>query len=872
MPSSIVVGLVYALSAVAAGGTWAAVAAAFISATLASAALSVLSSALIKKPSNQATTSLSQARTVTTRQAAAPRRVIYGEMRVGGTIVYMDARDNVGGTQWLNIVIALAGHEVEEIGDIYFDDYKLQLDGAGEERGRYLSGGASYVHVWKHLGSPDQTADRTLISLSGGKWTENHRLRGIAYLYVVLAQNVDLFPTGVPNITAIVKGKKVFDPRTSFTVWNDNAALCVADYLADTKYGPGAAYGSEIDLGELITAANVCDEVVGLADGTTEHRYTCNGMFETDARPADIIEQLLTAMSGKCSYVGGVWRVMAAAWRTPESLALDTSDLRGSLKISTRLPRREIANAVKGVYVSPDNKWQTSDFPPVTNDTYQEEDQGERIWRDIQLPFTTSGTMAQRIAKIELERIRQQISVVAPCKLSAYRVKVGDVLPVTNVRMGWTNKPFEVLNSTLAFSDDGTVGIDLTLRETAAGVFDWNSGEETTVDLAADSDLPDPFTIDAPGTPVISETLYQAVTTLALKVQVLISCSPSASAFIAGYQFEYQALGDTEWTVSPVVNRTDWVFSDLEAGYYLFRVKAVSTLGVSSPYSDIVNKEIFGLQAPPADVTGFYVIKSSGVAIANWNLHADLDVKVGGKIEIGYASATTGATWNNAISLGLFAGNGVSGVLPLKTGTYFAKAIDSSGNYSTNAVSFVVTEGMVTGFTTVASLTESPTFSGGKTGVAVNAGSLVLSSGVMFDSIAGNFDSITGLFDNQGTQVLVGTYTFSSYIDLSTVATRRVEAGVTAVASDNGDLFDSKTGLFDSIGGLFDGDELDDADVKLYFAATNDDPAGTPTWGPWTPFVVSDVTARALKFKAELIVGTVNHNIAISALSVAVKT
>ena len=34
-----------------------------------------------------------------------------------------------------------------------------------------------------------------------------------------------------PNISAIVKGRKVYDPRTTSTVWSDNAALCVLDYL-----------------------------------------------------------------------------------------------------------------------------------------------------------------------------------------------------------------------------------------------------------------------------------------------------------------------------------------------------------------------------------------------------------------------------------------------------------------------------------------------------------------------------------------------------------------------------------------------------------------------------------------------------------------
>ena len=49
----------------------------------------------------------------------------------------------------------------------------------------------------------------------------------------------DVFPRGLLTFSAIVKGKKVFDPRTSTTAWSANAALCLRDYLT-SDYGLGA--------------------------------------------------------------------------------------------------------------------------------------------------------------------------------------------------------------------------------------------------------------------------------------------------------------------------------------------------------------------------------------------------------------------------------------------------------------------------------------------------------------------------------------------------------------------------------------------------------------------------------------------------------
>jgi hypothetical protein len=152
---------------------------------------------------------------------------------------------------------------------------------------------------------------------------------------------------------------------------------------------------------------------------------------------------MAAAGAGFVSYIGGKWIIHAGAYRTP-TITLDESDLRGPLSVQTKVSRREIFNGVKGVFTSPQNQWQPADYPPVTNATYTTQDGGVRIWQDIELPFTTSNATAQRLSKIALERVRQQIVVRMPCKLTALRVQAGDNVMVTNTRLGWSAKVFEV--------------------------------------------------------------------------------------------------------------------------------------------------------------------------------------------------------------------------------------------------------------------------------------------------------------------------------------------------------------------------------------------------------------------------------------------
>jgi hypothetical protein len=88
-----------------------------------------------------------------------------------------------------------------------------------------MQGALSSARVIRHNGSPDQH----LINECG--LTSADRLRGQAYLYVRFEFSTTVFPLGVPNVSAVVRGKKVLDPSTGRTAWTDNAALCVCEYL-----------------------------------------------------------------------------------------------------------------------------------------------------------------------------------------------------------------------------------------------------------------------------------------------------------------------------------------------------------------------------------------------------------------------------------------------------------------------------------------------------------------------------------------------------------------------------------------------------------------------------------------------------------------
>lgn len=92
--------------------------------------------------------------------------------------------------------------------------------------------GATLVRVKKFLGIAAGERDTDLEANSNGEWTSAHLGKGIARLHVTLRYDNDVFGTiGIPNITAIVRGKKVYNWASGVTAWSDNALLCTVDYL-----------------------------------------------------------------------------------------------------------------------------------------------------------------------------------------------------------------------------------------------------------------------------------------------------------------------------------------------------------------------------------------------------------------------------------------------------------------------------------------------------------------------------------------------------------------------------------------------------------------------------------------------------------------
>jgi hypothetical protein len=785
------------------------------------AALGLAMNALAPKPKTPELNRSSQQRgyLVTQTGSALDHQIVYGKARIAGVRIFDEATGT--NNKFLHRVLAFAGHEIEAFDEIYINDEVVTLDGSGNVTSPSRYDG--FVRINQHLGTSDQAADSDLVA-EVEDWTSEHRLRGVAYLYIRLKFDSDVFANGVPEITATVKGKKLYDPRTETTAWSSNPALILRDYIT-SGYGL-AEETANIDDTLVSAAANVCDETDTLDSST---RYTCNGAFLSSQQPYDTINDLLTSMGGLLWYAQGKWRMKPAYWTTP-AITITEDDLRGSLSIQTRHSRRDNFNTIRGTFRGAESNWQPTDYPEVSNEAFLEADNNQESVLDYPLNFTDTSGEARRIARIALERNRQQLTIQGSFGLKAFQVQVGDVVNVTNSRMGWTDKPFEVSTWTFGVTDDMDLQVQMTLRETAESVFD--EIDDGVVYERDNTTLLSPFEVPDVGIAAVatSKVINEKITNI-----VALTITSGASERVDRVEVQFKKSSDTDWIAAGTGALGLFEVLDLEQDDYDFRARAINTFGVKGVFTTLSNFAAVGLIDPPDTISGFSAEVNNGTIHLEWEPVSNLDLSY---YRIRHAVETSGATWANAttaVDKVPRPANTVS--LPSRAGTYFIRAYDKLGIPSTSDATVVVPFDWLETFTNTDTQTEDPTFSGTKTDCSVASSELFIT--------------------DPSTAPSEATYDFSNYIDTGSVRRVRAKVLVEVRRKDNSaGLFDDLPDLFDELAGLFDDltgfNTIADTNVLTYISTTEDDPAGTPTWSDYRLFRAGDFYGRAFRFRAVL--------------------
>jgi hypothetical protein len=457
-----------------------------------------------------------------------PRAALLGLCGVKGQLIY--ANTYGANNNRLQAIFQLSdGGPCEGINRLWYNgklaeivpDTGTQAIAAGDTIAAYNpttaqlgAGGEPSVYLRFFRGDYDQEADAELVTHANpsGRWTEQHRGRGICYLSVTQCYDEPNQLTGIPDILVELKGLREYDVRKDSTAggsgahrwgqpatyeWSDNPAIHDYNYRrgfyvnAQRLVGMGAS-AADLIRPLYVSAANACDEAVALAAGGSEKRYRCGMVATCERQHSENLDVMRASAAGYSFERAGQFGFIAGVAQLPQDTFTDDDFIVGQpFSFSKYRTRTEVATAVHGSFADPDQMWESVPFPPRLN-AADDAAMGERLDFVVDLTQVYSSSQAQRIAEIERRRRMHQRNGTAPLKPRFRSVKPGQWLTYNSAAHG----TFDVLVKTAQLSADHTY-VTITYDEAAASIYSWISGDN-------EEPMPPPPTPGEPGTRIVT--------------------------------------------------------------------------------------------------------------------------------------------------------------------------------------------------------------------------------------------------------------------------------------------------------------------------------------------------------------------------------
>lgn len=829
----------------------------------------------------------------------APRELVLGRVRKGGS-VFFRASTGANKTKFV-MAITLAGHEIDAVEQIYFNDEAITIDGSGDVTSAPYafgtptsattfadaSGNATLLgapvpgtlaaftgttagregdlvkqlanvvgtavttapnarityqylltstraRVRWVLGAPDQAADSRLISLFPGLWTAAHRARAVAYLICEFDYDETAFPTGLPNVTAVVRGAKLYDPRTGGTAWSENPALMVRHVYAHPAFGKGTPTAEED--ARIASAATACDTshsyvVGGVTTTTALYRAALVAPFGTAAK--DVFDDLTQAMAGAWAYAGGQLYLKPGTW-TPSVMSLTEADLADvvrtgasqqdiALNIVVHREQAQKFNTVTPTIWDADQGYKQTPLTPLPGAALVARD-GKTLTHPVTMPAVGRAGQALHIAGVLMRDARDPLTVTLSFKLKAYPLELFDTIALTIAHYGWSSKLFMVVGRD--WTADGN--LSLTLKETAEAIYTPDAAFSAQ-GYAANTQLPSPWYVPHIGELTVSsgtaELLKLSDGSILTRMRVSWPAIDDSSVTEGGtVEVQYRAvLSDGPWERVEVQGGiTQAVIGGVQdANAYTIRARARSRLAVGLWSAQVVHT-VVGKTEPPPDVQ---IFTRDGLRLS-WMGVGALDL-AGYQIRFNYGINTW---WESAANLheGLLTSSPyVMTQRPSGQITLLIRAVDTSGNVS--AASAVITANL--GDLDLANLLLSyPQAPGWADGVLT--GGSVVSGAIEADDTDLFFGPDSEPFFGAGTAVFYDASTYASMayewtVSLTDVGLLQLQHSITASQYGIEYRRDSQEAFYGADDGLF----YDDVDTEPFF--------GQPgAWSVWPGSIV----------------------------------
>jgi len=489
--------LTYTVPSVAIGATIAvAILGSGIGASILGFAINMIVSAIISKafaPSQPSFDPASQSPNPGNRQQIPPATdnklpVVYGTAWVGGTITDLSITSD---NQQLFYVLSIcevtstnSGQTPDAItfGNVYYGGKLVQFTNStsssitgllDESTGIVDTTVAGRIEFWLYpngSNTPARGSGSAITVMSNAnlvyQWDNTKLMSNCAFAIVKLTYSQ----------SANVRGIE----QTKFQVTNSrtNTGDCFYDYLINTRYGC-AIPEAQINTTSLTALTTYSNQTFTYTDydgnPATQPRFKFNGVLETTRTVMDNLQDMSTCCDCLLKYneITAQWGVIVQSPSYTVAMNINDSNMISAISI-TPMDITASYNVIECKF--PDETNQDAfnsanfDLAQIAPELLYPNEPINKF--SLSLPLVNNDVQAQYIANRVLESAREDLQVSVDVNFIGLELEAGDIVTLTSINYGWTNKLFRINKVIQTFTEDGSVIVKLQMSEFNPAVYD----------------------------------------------------------------------------------------------------------------------------------------------------------------------------------------------------------------------------------------------------------------------------------------------------------------------------------------------------------------------------------------------------------------
>lgn len=637
----------------------------FVLNLISTVALSIVSMALTDKSrgTSEQSTSLSRGIQANTCDTAARLPVIYGKQKVGINRAYIGTTGTDNKT--LHIIGTICEGEIEGVyqdggvDQIFLDDVL------------YTSyGGLVYYEIF--TGTSTQNVCSTLQSAIP---TWNDPLRYTAYIYLQLTYDSNYFQ-GIPNVTLIIEGKKIYNPVTEVTEYSTNPAIQARDFCTTSSRRGGVGISStRFDSTSVASAISYCDD----------KSWDCNIVLDGEDVAVDMLSDIVATYRGDIIYsmINFYFKYRDMNYES-SVMDIDEDDViesGGKSTLSIKQPDIfETPNAVSIKFIDPELGYEDNTYLLPDNSACVSD--GDYRQKDITIRGISTYSNAMKMANYWLEKLRQNKRISFQMGSRGIALEPFDLFRITHSRPGWTNEIYRVTEHHTTY--DGNTIISAEQEESTF----YDDIYYVLDRIYYNTNLPSPLDTILSVTSVSNTESVYTYRDRSYTRWIISFSSPNSTAYpfwdYAEVWIKIGSSGDWKFMTK---STSGYILDPVEEGEtYYCNLVSVTIWGTKQAFNDgyIVSKQIVGKTSTPSNVTGLTALAHGDNVSIYANVLDESDIS-------GY-EVRLGTAWNGGIFIGFNETPNIRliGVRP-GTHTFWMAAKDNAGYYSGTPSSKAVT-------------------------------------------------------------------------------------------------------------------------------------------------------------------------------------